>query len=474
MIPAEWIRAAVLLLAACMATAASAAPNASIVMDMRNGKILHAENADRRQHPASLTKMMTLYLTFEAVRDGRLSLDQRVIVSRHASRQPASKLYLRAGQRVTIRSLIRATAIKSANDAAMVLAEAIGGSQRNFAHMMTRKAKALGMNNSAFRNPHGLTQSGHYSSARDMAILGRRLFFDFPQYYNIFKRKSEIAAGKQIRTTNRLLSSYAGADGIKTGYTRAAGYNLVASAHRGNERIIGVVLGASSSGSRNLKMARLLDLGFARAPSHVRVVKPGRAQVLVARAPLPTPKPGTPAIGLAALGEALAPSVEAAEVVVARATVVQPVNRRVSPQAPRRSAVPTPRPGSEAEIVVASVEGIPVPRPRPGTRGGRQVEVARAAKRRVGAAPARAGDWAIQAGSYKTEAHALRELVAMNLDRVPALARAEIGISVGRGRSGSEVYRIRATGLSETSSKSACAALKARGRGCASIAPGSW
>ncbi|MEO1601132.1 MAG: D-alanyl-D-alanine carboxypeptidase family protein, partial [Pseudomonadota bacterium] len=225
---------------------AEAAPYAAIVMDMRTGEVVHARSADRQQHPASLTKMMTLYLAFEAIKTGQIRLDQRIRVSRHAARQPASKLYLKSGQRVTIRSLIRATAIKSANDAAMALAEAIGGSQKNFARMMTNKARALGMASTRFRNPHGLTQKGHVSTARDMARLARHLYFDFPQYYNLFGRRMASAAGKRVYTTNRLLATYAGAEGMKTGYTRAAGYNLVATAKRGQRRVIAVVMGGKS------------------------------------------------------------------------------------------------------------------------------------------------------------------------------------------------------------------------------------
>ncbi|MDT8345754.1 MAG: D-alanyl-D-alanine carboxypeptidase family protein, partial [Thermohalobaculum sp.] len=220
-------------------------------MDMRDGRVLHAENADRPQHPASLTKMMTLYLTFEAVEQGQVDLDQSVRVSRNASRQPPSKLYLKEGSRVTIRSLIRAAAIKSANDAAMVLAETIGGSQAGFARLMTDKARALGMTSTTFKNPHGLTAQGHVSTARDMALLARHLYFDFPQYYNVFSKRSDIANGKRVWTTNRLLSSYSGAEGMKTGYTSAAGYNLVGVAARGSERVIAVVLGGRNSRWRN-------------------------------------------------------------------------------------------------------------------------------------------------------------------------------------------------------------------------------
>ncbi|MEK6216161.1 MAG: D-alanyl-D-alanine carboxypeptidase, partial [Boseongicola sp.] len=272
---------------------AIAAPYSAIVMDMRDGTVLYESNADRRQSPASLTKMMTLYLAFEAVENGQLKLDQKVRVSRHASRQPRSKLYLKSGQRVSIRSLIRASAIKSANDAAVALAEAIGGSEKEFARLMTAKARQLGMKNTTFNNAKGLTARGHLSTARDMAILGRHLFFDFPQYYNIFSRKTARAAGKQVWTTNRLLSSYRGADGIKTGYTNAAGYNLVASAHRGNKRIISALFGGKSSRTRNAQMVKLLDKGFSRAASRVAMVAPRLRQSVLARAPLPPAKPGT-------------------------------------------------------------------------------------------------------------------------------------------------------------------------------------
>ena len=208
----------VILASAVSAPAVHAAPYAAMVMDMRDGRVLHARSADRRQHPASLTKMMTLYLAFEAVESGRVGLDQTVRVSRHASRQPPSKVYLREGQRVSIRHLIRATATKSANDAAMALAEALGGSQEGFARMMTSKARELGMPNSTFRNPHGLTQSGHLSTARDMARLARHLYFDFPEYYHVFGRIKTYAMGKTLWSTNRrLLRSYRGAEGMKTG-----------------------------------------------------------------------------------------------------------------------------------------------------------------------------------------------------------------------------------------------------------------
>jgi len=223
--------------------AALSAPYADLVMDMRTGEVLHAENADTRLYPASLTKMMTLYIAFEAVERGEISLDSKVTISKHAAAEPPSKLGLRAGQQIALRYLIRAAAIKSANDAATAIGEAIEGSESAFAARMNRTAKALGMTKTTFVNANGLTRKGHMSTARDMVTLGRHLFYDYPQYYNIFSRRSADAGIAQVNSTNRrFLDAYEGADGIKTGYTNAAGFNLVASAQRGNKRIIAALV----------------------------------------------------------------------------------------------------------------------------------------------------------------------------------------------------------------------------------------
>ncbi len=254
---------------------AMAAPYAAVVMDARNGKILHAKNADTRLHPASLTKMMTLYVAFEAIQHGEISLNTKVRISKKAASEPPSRLGLRAGQTIALRYLIRAAAVKSANDAATAIGEAISGSEANFAARMTRTARAMGMQRTTFKNAHGLTQSGHLSTARDMTILGRHLFYDYPEYYNLFSRLSVNAGVKTVSHTNRaLLQSYRGADGIKTGYTRAAGFNLVASAERGRERIIATVFGGKSTASRNKRVAELLDYGFQRAPRRAAVRRP--------------------------------------------------------------------------------------------------------------------------------------------------------------------------------------------------------
>lgn len=282
-------------LAVLLPLSAMAAPYAGMVMDARNGEVLHSENADTRLHPASLTKMMTLYVVFEAVQNGEISMDTKVRISRQAASEPPSKLGLRAGSTIQLRYLVRAAAVKSANDSATALAEAISGSEAAFARRMNRTAKALGMTRTTFKNAHGLTESGHLSTARDMTILGRHVLYDYPQYYNLFSRRSTHAGLKTVAHTNRrFLNSYQGADGIKTGYTRAAGFNLTASAERGGERIIVTVFGGNSTRTRNAQVAKLMDLGFRKAPSRMALRKPrkppylGPDDVIIAGSQTPT------------------------------------------------------------------------------------------------------------------------------------------------------------------------------------------
>ena len=215
---AVWCGVFAFVFTALLSAAAQAAPYAAMVIDARDGNVLHSRNADTRLHPASLTKMMTLYVVFEAVENGEISLDTKVRISAKAAAEPPSKLGLREGQTIALRYLIRAAAIKSANDAATALGEAIEGSEAAFARRMNRTAKALGMTRTTFKNAHGLTESGHLSTARDMTTLGRHLFYDYPDYYNLFSRTSAHAGIREVANTNRrLLGSYRGADGIKTG-----------------------------------------------------------------------------------------------------------------------------------------------------------------------------------------------------------------------------------------------------------------
>ncbi len=234
----------------------------SIVIDAGTGRVLEAVNPDELRYPASLTKMMTAYMLFEALRDRRVSLDQLVPVSAHAASMSPSKLGLVPGMRLTVRQALLALVTKSANDAASALGELLGGSEERFAAMMTLRARALGMTATIFRNASGLPDPDQVTTAHDMAVLARRLVQDFPAEYRYFSTPEFVFHGRVIPNHDHLLTTYPGADGIKTGYTRAAGHNLVTSALRGGVRLIGVVLGAGSNARRDIHMAALLDQGF--------------------------------------------------------------------------------------------------------------------------------------------------------------------------------------------------------------------
>lgn len=242
----------------------AAARYAAIVIDADTGRIIHENEAGRRWYPASLTKVMTIYMTLSALESGKLRLDDTLTVSTHAASQPNSRLGLRTGQHISVEHAIMAVTTRSANDAAVLLAETLGGSESNFAGMMTHQAHRLGMSSSSFQNASGLPDEGQISSARDLAILSAALIREFPQHYHFFSATEFRYNGRVLPNTNRILKTYPDADGMKTGFTCGSGYNLIASAKRDGHRIIGVLLGAHSSGERFEQMGNLLDVGFER------------------------------------------------------------------------------------------------------------------------------------------------------------------------------------------------------------------
>ncbi len=233
-------------------------PSASIVVDGNSGAVLQASNPDARCHPASLTKIMTLYLLFERLEDGKLHLNGLLKVSEHASEQAPSKLDLRPGQTITVEDAIKSIVTKSANDAAVVVAENLGGDEENFAKLMTQQARALGMARTTYVNASGLPNDKQLTTARDQALLGRAIQERFPQYYKYFSTESFVYHGETMRNHNHLLGAVEGMDGIKTGYTRGSGFNLVASVHRDGHRIVAVILGGRSSFERDVHMRRLI------------------------------------------------------------------------------------------------------------------------------------------------------------------------------------------------------------------------
>ena len=265
-------------LLAAKPAAASKPPRTFIVIDAASGQVLLDKAADLEIYPASLTKMMTLYLLFDALRSGQLKMSSRIKFSRKASRQTPSKLGVRAGQSISVRTAIRALAIKSANDVAVAVAERLARTEKRFTEKMNAKARALGMARTNFVNASGLHDPEQVSTARDMARLARGLRYKHRRYYEYFKAGSFRYAKRKYRGHNRFLKTYKGADGIKTGYIRASGFNLAASAVRGRKgkerRLIAVLIGGKSSAERNLDMAGLMDAGYraARSMKHRRYV----------------------------------------------------------------------------------------------------------------------------------------------------------------------------------------------------------
>jgi len=260
---------------------AKAGKYAAIVVEARSGQVLYARNADSLRYPASLTKMMTLYMAFEALDSGRLKLGDRILISARAAGQPPSRLGLDRGESLTVEDAILVLVTKSANDVAVALAEKLGGNEQNFARMMTLKGRQLGMAHSRFFNASGLPNSSQRSTARDMATLARALLRDHPNFYGYFARQQFSFRGRNFKNHNHLLGSFDGTDGIKTGYINASGYNLVASVTRDGQRLIGVVFGGRSSSSRDRHMRDLIDQSFVRLATYVQPPVP----------PLPLDKP---------------------------------------------------------------------------------------------------------------------------------------------------------------------------------------
>ena len=463
---------------------AAAAPYAAYVMDARSGKVLHSRNADTRLHPASLTKMMTLYIAFQAVERGEISLDTKVKISRFAASEPPSKLGLKSGQRIAFRYLIRAAAVKSANDAATAIGEALEGSEAAFARRMNRTAKALGMTRTTFKNAHGLTESGHLSTARDMSILGRHVLYDYPEYYNLFSRRSTNAGVREVANTNRrLLSAYRGADGIKTGYTRAAGFNLVASAERGRERIIATVFGGTSTSARNARVAELLDMGFKRAPTRVALNKPKkpayipggaaktvrvsgitrtslrprlRAGTQLAAATPTTPASPPPAAAQASTSGVLSSDIQMA-LIAAQEVPVEAETTQVQTIVASNSSLAAPtlrpaiRPGSSGDAVLASVTDLPPENEvvtRLSTSGGHQ--------------------WGVNVGRYTSRYNAERALVTTALAEMTTLEgtlRKVVKKPTG--------FDANFLGMTRDSADLACRRLAARNISCMMVGPAS-
>ncbi|MDO9222259.1 MAG: D-alanyl-D-alanine carboxypeptidase family protein [Caulobacter sp.] len=398
---------------------------AAIVVDANTGEVLYAKRADSPRYPASITKVMTLYLAFEAISEGRLKPTDLITVSARAASQPPTKLGLAAGEQITVDDAMKAIAVKSANDMAVALAEHMGGTEQRFAALMTLRGQELGMSNTRFVNASGLPDSRQISTARDIAIMSRAVMRDFPQYYSFFSLRSFTFRGVTMNNHNRLLGQMWGVDGLKTGYTNASGYNLAASAVRDGRRLIAVVLGGRSTVTRDDHVEDLLLTGF---------------DVMKRRS----------------LGETI--------------TVAQSMFEPVIEG-------PIERPSTEQGD--AEQEGLRVvltdgpPSPTPYTVESRMTSADVVAPRRVATPPKKVapkkprGQWAIQAGAFKSKSQAREQLSQLQrrFRQVLDDGEAEIGGAVGG------YFRVRFEGMTADAAKAACKALKAKKQPCMVMAP---
>ncbi|MGR2740808.1 D-alanyl-D-alanine carboxypeptidase [Billgrantia sp. Q4P2] len=398
---------------------------AAIVIDVESGDVLHAANADATRYPASLTKMMTLYMLFEALENGSMHMSQPLPVSSHAASMPASKLWLSAGSSITVEEAIKALVVRSANDVAVVVAEALGGTEANFGRMMTQRANELGMPNTVFRNASGLPDNAQVTTARDMATLSIRVMQDFPQYYHYFSTQSFTYRGTTHTSHNRLVRNYAGADGLKTGFIRASGFNVATSAIRDNRRIVSVVMGGFTAASRDTHMADLLDRGFARLSMLQRGDWIARADVLGDRMELPESPPAS-AQQLAAAPQATStPEVSGTE-------------HRLSFQ-------------SEMDIEMGSAD-----------------DPIRALIAQADSPRAPSGNWAVQVGAFNDPDQA-RHLATRAADQLASLLN-EVRVSVAESDGERRVFRARLVDLQESDAHSACNSLRAQGMDCMVVA----
>jgi D-alanyl-D-alanine carboxypeptidase (penicillin-binding protein 5/6) len=392
---------------------------AAIVIDANSGEMLYDKRADSPRYPASVTKVMTLYLTFEALSEGRLKLTDRVPFSSRAAAQAPTKLGLQAGDSISVDEAIRAMTVKSANDAAVAMAERLGGSESRFAALMTLRGQELGMRNSRFVNASGLPDSRQISTARDLAILSRATMRDFPQYYSYFSITGFNFRGNYVRGHNRLLTNMPGFDGLKTGYTNASGYNLAGSAVRDGRRLIAVVLGGSSTAWRDNNMEDLLTTGFdvLKRRSH------GERTTIAANLYEDEPT-----------GPIMRPSSEEGD-------------------------------GDQAGLKIVLTDN---PRPPPSMRVSTTLKAAQAPVKGAKPAPKAKGEWGVQVGAFKSKGLAREQLMIVRSRFSKFVSDAEGAVEGAAGGN----FRAQFQGLTAEAARGACQAITAKRQPCMVLAPG--
>jgi len=490
---------------------ARAEKHAAFVIDANSGAVLRNDDGDAIRHPASLTKMMTLYLTFEMIESGRLKMSDMVTMSKRGASVAPSKLDLKPGEQISVADAIKALVTKSANDVAVALAEKIGGTETNFVRLMNARARDIGMTKTHFENPSGLPNDDHVSTARDMATLALHLMDDYPRHYRVFSTHVFQYRGKSYRNHNTMLNTFAGVDGIKTGYTRASGFNLVTSVHRGKRHLIGVVFGGRTAAKRNAEMRTLLTKAFTRAstvktrkpmllararderkpaprhadrrppqtaPSQVAEVETRETPIhifKVRHVPIVTKGGTTPAdqtTDMEGLDGSGAPerAPEPAQPAAAFATPVafappsEPM--RPAPQ-PRMVTGTTGRPTNVA-AGDAPQRGLP-----PSTlnaqawalQGPANRAPAQYGQARMMAVRAAAGNYEVQIGAYGSIADAQRALVSVQ-DRAQQLLAGVASVTHPATKNGHQIFRARFAGFNEDRATSTCTALRRKGVDC--------
>ncbi len=418
---------------------------AAIVVDANSGEVLFAKNADSQRYPASITKVMTLYLAFEAIASGQLSLNDQLVISPRAAAQAPTKLGLRAGETISVGDAIRAITLKSANDMAVAMAERIGGTESRFGALMTLRARELGMQNTRFVNASGLPDSRQLSSARDIAILSRAVMRDYPQYYAFFSLRQANVRGQTLRSHNHLLTQMPGVDGIKTGFTNASGYNLAASAVRNNRRLIAVVLGGNSTAARDNHVQDLLETGFEV------LRRRQRGEVITVAQNLFEPPP---------IGPIVRPSVEQGDgdqSVAGAASVERPAMLR-----PAQAAVASARDDRFAKDKAAKDKASrDLAAQEKKDKKDNKDKDAKLAKSDSG------GKFLIQVGAFRQKSLAQQELKRITRKFSGQVAEAEGQVQ----SAASGEYRARFAGLSGPAARAACSSLKSAGQVCVVIAP---
>ena len=406
------------------AIAADSRIKAAIIVDANTNNVLYSRSADVLRSPASLTKIMTLYVLFAYMRAGKLSPDTELKVTVHAAAQAPTKLGLKPGSTIKVQDAILALVTKSANDAAAVIAENIGGTEPNFARIMTQTAHNLGMKKTTFRNASGLPNDEQLTTARDMAILAMHIMRDYPDYYSVFETKYFTYKGRRFRNHNRLLFGYRGTDGIKTGYTRASGFNLTASVRRDDKHLVGVVLGGRTGAQRDAALRTLLDQHWSKATSSKP--KPTTSFIASLLGPATPPPPSRkPAFALAAATPSPSP--------------VMPV--------PAIEEGDTSGPGDSVRTSISPN------RPAP----------------RASASPRYDGNYHVQVGAFMSESDAQNRL-GMVQQRAHKLLNGHLPFTASFTKGSTEWYRARFAGFSKTDAQSTCDALKRMRLECIAMA----